>query len=852
MSEPLLDMLRADGARVSEGGFTLDRAKAREKLSKFQLVDPHHYVLEFVQAAHILGASYVDIELDANEMRMQFDGTKLTRTELENLYRASFAQSNDVKLRALRHLAIGVTAAWSLDPHILRIVIDDGDSRLRAELSPDGDDEITVEQSRGSTGTTIYLRERVRPAHLLDFFRHLQGLLAEEVALRDFCAHSDIPILLNGDSVSDGHRLRERARGIVAIDTPHETGRVGVTLEAGFVPTHISVLTHGVRITEIHGSEEPFGFDAIVDSDRLRKGLSQSEVVRDRNWQMVRYAVVGEAVYRSLARFVSELSPLDAATYSEALRRAASWLWSPPPSNSPTPDSVLAAINVAKRAMRTAPIWPYAHTSTDLDHPGDRLVSLADIEREFEASAVYISGVEYRGDAGAQLPTAILVEPARRKIFETVFGARLRDVTDEVSRAEKRAERIDELTRRGRPSRPDPSYFDAYRDIDHGAFYGFVGIRTGNHQSVQLSHVEWTNDELILHQQRVSLGVSSLYIWFNGPLEFQMQAPHFRVSDAYADIACAMIREMPDVAAQVVDTLPAHAAVSWLGTLTSFADARDIAELLKVPDARIDAMLENALAEADLRWFDFAQRSHPTSESEIARRIQSMGPFADTPAIEVGLERRASLRELLKLYREDGFLERAHSVYPQMTGPRAITGGQREIELVERLFGPLKPPEGEEDEVFAVLQSMHGASREPQAPEPDMEVASEALPDESNADVHARYELEPAQPPRPTAEPDTPTFVDDLRALLIDAQFVGASKPIRLDDAPGSPAAFIDGATCVVNAAHPVIADAVASPESTDDQRWATTAALVALAAGGNRTMRAFAFEHLADQLGDR
>jgi hypothetical protein len=133
-----------------------------------------------------------------------------------------------------------------------------------------------------------------------------------------------------------------------------------------------------------------------------------------------------------------------------------------------------------------------------------------------------------------------------------------------------------------------------------------------------------------------------------------------------------------------------------------------------------------------------------------------------------------------------------------------------------------------------------------------MEVASEALPDESNADVHARYELEPAQPPRPTAEPDTPTFVDDLRALLIDAQFVGASKPIRLDDAPGSPAAFIDGATCVVNAAHPVIADAVASPESTDDQRWATTAALVALAAGGNRTMRAFAFEHLADQLGDR
>ena len=73
----LLDELRAGGEVDSSGRFTLDRAQARAKMQKFQLVDARRYVLELVQAAALRGATRIAFDIDADDMRMRFDGPYL-------------------------------------------------------------------------------------------------------------------------------------------------------------------------------------------------------------------------------------------------------------------------------------------------------------------------------------------------------------------------------------------------------------------------------------------------------------------------------------------------------------------------------------------------------------------------------------------------------------------------------------------------------------------------------------------------------------------------------------------------------------------------------------------------------
>lgn len=59
----LLEDYRDQGLTESEGVFTINFAKAREKLAQFQLPDPNLLVLKFVQAAN-LAATEIQIDTD--------------------------------------------------------------------------------------------------------------------------------------------------------------------------------------------------------------------------------------------------------------------------------------------------------------------------------------------------------------------------------------------------------------------------------------------------------------------------------------------------------------------------------------------------------------------------------------------------------------------------------------------------------------------------------------------------------------------------------------------------------------------------------------------------------------------
>ena len=112
----LITDLRGQGVEDSLGRFTLDREKAREKMRQFQLAEPHFYVLELVQAAVCKGATRIRFDIDADDMRMRFDGRPFTLEDLEHLYSSLFARQLSAENDARRQLALGVNAAMALNP----------------------------------------------------------------------------------------------------------------------------------------------------------------------------------------------------------------------------------------------------------------------------------------------------------------------------------------------------------------------------------------------------------------------------------------------------------------------------------------------------------------------------------------------------------------------------------------------------------------------------------------------------------------------------------------------------------------------------------------------------------------
>ncbi len=285
----LIDELRAGGELDSRGEFTLDRDRAREKMRQFQLADPRSYVLELVQAAVLAGAGEARFEIDADDMRMSFDGRPFTARDFEELYSSMFTRRSSL---ARRQLALGLNSAMALDPRVLRV--ESGTARM--EMRPDGD-EITT--AKGAVdGTRIHVKDRFGNATLVRFVLKLRGHVTEMLYLKEHCRWAALAIHLNGQRISGGEPLAEAA-GRVELTTP------GTSIVAGFAhehrPARLMILDQGVWIATHQLDHLPLGFVACVECARLLKDASQRDVVRDEAYDGVLEAV-SAAFYRALAK----------------------------------------------------------------------------------------------------------------------------------------------------------------------------------------------------------------------------------------------------------------------------------------------------------------------------------------------------------------------------------------------------------------------------------------------------------------------------------------------------------------------------------------------------------------------
>lgn len=219
----LLDRLKAVGEYDSTGRFTLDEEKARQKLARFQLTDPHRFVLELVMAAVRLGARHIEV-LTAPELSVTWTGAAFRPEALRDLDHFLLEGPG-----AERHLAIALNAVQQLKPR-------------KVSVTPGG------VQIAG-----------------LEHRRELAELVAHE------CGYGTAEVWLNGRRVVPEAEYHGH---------PLTVGRVTAGLHPSLVASELRLVHYGVVV-----GRPPTAFSlplrAVVESDCFTLNASHSDVVQD-------------------------------------------------------------------------------------------------------------------------------------------------------------------------------------------------------------------------------------------------------------------------------------------------------------------------------------------------------------------------------------------------------------------------------------------------------------------------------------------------------------------------------------------------------------------------------------------
>ncbi len=437
--EALMSQLRADGELDSVGEFTLDRRRAREKMRHFQLADPRAYVLELVQAAVLTGATEARFEIDADDMRLEFDGRPFTAEDFDQLYSSMFARRKSSGAR--RQLALGLNAAMALDPG--HVHVESGGARM--EMRAGADEKITAAE-RPVAGTRIHVRDRFGRRTVVRFLRKLRGRLAEVEYLKKNCRWARLPIYLDGECISGRPALAEvLARTEVAIPS-------AMAAVAGFQEEYrsasMTILKDGVRITSHELEGLPGHFVVCVEVAELEKDVSQRDVVRNEAYDRL-LAALPEVLCETLVK-LAETVPEQPSR--EALFRRVLF----DPSTLPALKEELAAaragVYLPPGALAAVPLWTSARNPPIV-------LSLLDLLRS-EASRKRVSWSKSRYPELTRRekpPIAVLPLKHERAYLKELFGDRLSCVDTALQNEEKRACNVERWRlRRMSPEIPAP------------------------------------------------------------------------------------------------------------------------------------------------------------------------------------------------------------------------------------------------------------------------------------------------------------------------------------------------------------------------------------------------------------
>lgn len=291
----LLSDVRTGAKVVEEGNFRLDWTRALDKVKRFQLTDPHRYVLELAQCAIAGGATKIEVRTDSDDVVVSYDAPIHERAHLQQLFDYLFSQ--DRKFAALKQLALAVNSALALEPRFITVDSADGESGHRLRLTSHTDAAIEpLADEHMLRGTRVHVRDRLTWKILVEFFR---TRTAEGKHLAEGCALAPIPVLLDGKDVVRPFAPDALLHRTFASNTKREpiTGAVALPARAR-ESAEIQFLMNGVRVVTHERSDswlDKLGFVGYVDAANLSRNASHSDVHRDKAFNRAVEALIKAA-----------------------------------------------------------------------------------------------------------------------------------------------------------------------------------------------------------------------------------------------------------------------------------------------------------------------------------------------------------------------------------------------------------------------------------------------------------------------------------------------------------------------------------------------------------------------------
>ncbi len=278
---------RMGGGFSERKRFTVARRQGIEKMRKFALADPHHYVLELVQAAIANHAEYVDLQVTKTSATLSYIGGGLHESELAQLFDFLFASKDRSEIGHVRELALGLNAALLFKPE--RIVVESGDGTLagstRMVLHGDHDEVEVGRPDKAMTGTYIAVQSMKRNAlHGRWFSNFNEEWPREYQVIEERCLAAPIPIVVGGRPLFGWASQRTPGlfgyKKVLAFDDGELYGTLG--LGPTFGHPEFRLLTWGVAIqSRSHVLVDGQQIGGIVCFDRLHKTVDHSGIVDD-------------------------------------------------------------------------------------------------------------------------------------------------------------------------------------------------------------------------------------------------------------------------------------------------------------------------------------------------------------------------------------------------------------------------------------------------------------------------------------------------------------------------------------------------------------------------------------------
>lgn len=265
----LIASLEADAEMVDHGEFTIDQAKARDKLRDYQLADADAWVLLVVELAALLGARAVYFDYtEPEQTQVRFRSRGFAREQLAEPLSGVFATG------AWQKLAIACSALLGRAEVIELACLDTAGKgpQMRWTGDPEGKVELDdIERDAEQAGNHLRV--------VLDDRNHIER---ETELLRRACRCSPLLVMAGSEKLSWGWRAVFEASAIATTEIRDDDFRsLGLAGQLpGGAKARLRIQTNGVFAEDIELDGCRPGFVAITDLDLVRD-LAQRQVLRD-------------------------------------------------------------------------------------------------------------------------------------------------------------------------------------------------------------------------------------------------------------------------------------------------------------------------------------------------------------------------------------------------------------------------------------------------------------------------------------------------------------------------------------------------------------------------------------------